>query len=513
MQLKLKSTLGAISGVAGVVLLSRLLGFARELVIADRFGTSALYDVYLLGIMLSALVYGVYNFALFYLLVPFLSKRLEEEERGNKSTFLWQTATSVAFFSITLSGLLAIFAPYLLKPWLTGLTYVEQSIAEYYSRLTAIVVLFGAGEALLRAYLNVRKVHAYPALGYVVYNIVFISIVLLFSSTHTIGAIAYGWIFGLASQNLLLLILVRRFAPGMRFNMFLRREDVRHLFFTGVWLVAVESCRGIYFLIDRYFAVGFGKGVVSALNYSQVLIQLPESIVGFAIGAVAFPIMSHYATGGNSERFATVYEKTVSGAWFLAVPMATFMFVNAKPMVEILFKRGQFDSHSVMLTSAMIQPYIFTALALFVIGVSLRACYSRNWGKTVLVVTVSLLGLKVLTTTLFSKWFGYVGITTATSVSQLAYAIILVTVVSKRVKEVNSRLLASNAIRGGLAGCFAGICGYYSLNFIMADHVVVSRLETIISMLVSGITIIAVYVAIAWMMKFNKYMPGRMTNA
>ena len=80
------SRIKAVFGVAGVVFLSKILGLFREMVIADRFGTSADYDLYLIAIILPALAYGVVNFASFYLFVPYLTRAFEnlndaEQER------------------------------------------------------------------------------------------------------------------------------------------------------------------------------------------------------------------------------------------------------------------------------------------------------------------------------------------------------------------------------------------------------------------------------------------------
>ena len=69
----------AVLSVAAVLVVSRLLGFVREMVIADKFGTSAQYDLYLIALILPALAYGVINFASYYLFVPFITRKLEQQ--------------------------------------------------------------------------------------------------------------------------------------------------------------------------------------------------------------------------------------------------------------------------------------------------------------------------------------------------------------------------------------------------------------------------------------------------
>jgi putative peptidoglycan lipid II flippase len=72
------SRLRTVLSVTGIVLISKLAGLFREIIIANRFGTSSSYDLYLIAIMLPALAYGVISFASFYLFVPALTRKFEQ---------------------------------------------------------------------------------------------------------------------------------------------------------------------------------------------------------------------------------------------------------------------------------------------------------------------------------------------------------------------------------------------------------------------------------------------------
>jgi len=81
-----RSAIKAVFGITGVIMLSRVLGMFREIVIAGNFGTSAGYDLYLIAIMLPALAYAVLNFAFYYLLVPYLTRQLESNGSSSRGT-------------------------------------------------------------------------------------------------------------------------------------------------------------------------------------------------------------------------------------------------------------------------------------------------------------------------------------------------------------------------------------------------------------------------------------------
>ena len=274
----------AVFSVAGVVFLSKVFGFLREMVIADKFGTSADYDLYLIATILPALFYGILNYAGFYLLVPYFSRRLAEQREG-ESTEDWQSIWPVINFNVVASLfvtlLIILAAPYVMRIWTGGFTEDMFARVVFFSRITAVAVVLGTTEAFIRAFLNVKRIFVYPAAGYIVFNLFSITSIMLLYRSMSVGAVAFGWIGGLLLQNLYLLARLRGFDPLKGFRRTLYNTDVRALLATAGFLFAVELVNRSYFMIDRYFAVEFGAGVVSALNYSQVLVQLPDAIIGF----------------------------------------------------------------------------------------------------------------------------------------------------------------------------------------------------------------------------------------
>ena len=119
--------------------------------------------------------------------------------------------------------------------------------------------------------------------------------------------------------------MFRLFALGkeVKYSFTLKSETGNKIIYTAVVLFAIEIFNRIYFLIDRYFALQFEDGVISSLNYSHVLIQLPEAVVGFAIGSVLFPHFSRTSIS-DLKRFASLFQKSIIGSLMLSIPLAIF---------------------------------------------------------------------------------------------------------------------------------------------------------------------------------------------
>ncbi len=443
----------AIFSVAGIVLVSKALGFVREMVIADKFGTSAEYDLYLIAIMLPALAYGVLNFASFYLFVPYFSRRL-----GDSNSFadswrtIWPPVHMSVLIAVAVTAAIIIAAPYLMRIWAADYLAAEFSRIVFYSRVTAVIVVLGTMEAIIRAFLNVKEVYTYPAAGYIIFNAFSILSVIFLHERFSVGAVAIGLLGGLLAQNIYLLCRLVSFKSAAASGWSPFGENSRAFVSAAGILVLIELINRSYFLIDRYFAPQFGEGIVSALNYGQVLVQLPDSVIGFAIGAVVFPLFSTSLRKADHARFAAVYEKAVSGALLIAVPLSVFLLTNAEDVVSLVFQRGVFDANSVSITAAVLRPYAPTVIALFIISASIRACYAGGWQAQVLGFAVVLFVTKLAATWLLPQWFGYPGISAATSLAHAGYALLLLGFIVRKTRTGSTRPFAWRLARILLAG-------------------------------------------------------------
>lgn len=485
----------AVFGVAGVLLVSRLLGFCREVVIADVFGTTARYDLYLIAVMLPALTYGVLNFASVYLFVPYFSRKLETSDGSLTISWpaVWPAINLAVVTALVLAGLIVTLAPVVMKIW--GGHYLGQDFAEIvlFCRIMAAMVVLGTTEAFMRAYLNVKRIFTYPAAGYIVYNIFCILAILIFHKHLSIGAIALGVLGGLAVQNVYLLLRLLSFKPFEKFVGRIVNADTRLLLATGAIIILIELVNRSYFLIDRYVAPQFGEGIISALNYGQVLIQLPDSIIGLAIGAVVFPLLSQASRDDRDRRFGDVYQKAVRTAMFIAVPVAAFYFVGAADLVYLLFHRGRFDYNSVTLTASILRPYAPSIVALFIISTSIRACYSGGWGRYVLVFAIVVFAVKFTATFGLSEMFGYPGITAATSLAHVGFAAFMLIFLTVRAPATDKVRFVWDVVMLLLIGVATVLAGTH-LNRLVAERIPSTGYAPVFArLLLSGVSVIVVY--------------------
>lgn len=511
-----KSIAKLITGVAGVVLISRLLGFVREMIIAQKFGTSADYDLYLIAIMLPALAYGVINFSTVYLFVPYLSNKKSKETGDISWVDIWPSFNLVIGSAFLVALIIIFGAPLIMKIWAAD--YSPENFARiiWYSRLTSLMLFFGTTEAFMRAYLNVKKIFIYPAGGYIVYNFFSILIILFFSAALSTGAIVLGLLGGLMVQNIYLLFRILRYDPFKSFQLNIFNKDTTTVLKAGAVIILIEIMNRSYFLIDRYVALDFGEGVISALNYSQVLVQLPESIVGFAIGAVMFPFFSESSATDDDSRFSDIYYKTVIPALLISLPLALFFYHNAADLISLLFNRGRFDQNSVMITANVLKPYVISVAALFVISTSLRAIYSKGWLKQILVITLIVLLFKYVGNFILSDWLGYPGISLATSLSHLLFALLMISLILIKIKSEYKREFVTNSIKIVVPAVIVWLLAFYPQSFLVEIIAGSTKFDIIIRLILSGIFLLALYLVIIYLFGMSIHLksaiPKRFRN-
>jgi putative peptidoglycan lipid II flippase len=451
----------AIFGVSGIVIFSKLLGFIREMVIAERFGTSPEYDLFLIAIALPVFFNVVIVRAINFLTVPFLTKKLNSENGPVNFGAIWSSFNSLLAIVILLIVLLVLSAPMLVKLIDDGLTGSDLDTAVLYCRLISLLLLFGFMESFFRSALNIKKQFAYPVSGTIVLNIIVISLIYIFSAKLSVTSILLGLLIGSFAQILFLALKLinAEWLRNFRWGFF--NSETKKLLSIGGTVVIVEFLVSTFFLIDRHFASDMASGIVSALNYGSMLVMLPVSVIGLAVASVTFPYLSERADDSHKDSFSNLLRSSLTLSLTIGLPCGIFYFMFARDVTAAAFFRGAFDLTSLNLTSEiliMLTPYL---LSLFLYTLLIQAFYSAGYQKSVLIIAVAMVCLKYLLTSLFVGIFGFKGIPLATSLVYFLAVIIFIVIMKERGRLNNILSLVISILKITVASVPIIIIGYY----------------------------------------------------
>jgi putative peptidoglycan lipid II flippase len=451
----------AIFGVSGIAIFSKLLGFLREMVIAERFGTSHQYDILLIAIAAPIFLNLVVSNATNFLAVPFLSQKMSERGTKGKWRSFWEVGNSFLIIAILIVAGIIVAAPLLVKMVGPELTGAELTDAIFYCRAIAILVLLTFLESYFRSALNVKKEFVYPAAGTIILNIIAIAAIYLFSGQMSVMAIILGLIVGTFCQMLFQFARLAGFGVLKDFHFGIWGKETKGLFAVGGMIIVVELLSRTYFMIDRYFAGGLQVGVVSALNYGSLLVMLPVSVAGMAVAAVTFPHLSDRANGASVDSFAALLYSTLRLSLIIGLSCGIFYLAFARELTAAVFFRGAFDLNSLEMTSNILFYLGPHLVCLFLYTVLLQSCYAAGKQKLVVIIAIIALFLKFFLTGLLKNLINYQGIALATSLVEMAVVIMMIYILKREGRIKYLGRLATLAAQVAIASIPMMAIGYF----------------------------------------------------
>lgn len=348
----------AVVGVATV--LSRLLGFARDVLIARLLGAGPVADAFLAALRLPNLVRRVLGegglnapFVPLYLSV----KSTQGEEAARR--FAGEAATHLGLLLLVLVALGGIFSPWLVLAMAGGFSGEPDTLAlaAFYTRLMLPFLLLTTLAAMLGALLNAERRFTAAALAPALANAILLVALLLILNREALpetGAALLASCVSLTGLGQLLLVLLAlRRAPFLPRPSLRWSPEMARLVRTGGATLLAASVAQLVLLVATQIASG-EPGSVSALYFADRVFQLPLSFVGVAMGTVVLSEMAGREAVAGPD--ATLGRALALGL-ALAVPAATALAALSVPIVSVLFEHGRFAAEDRDRTAAALAAF------------------------------------------------------------------------------------------------------------------------------------------------------------
>jgi putative peptidoglycan lipid II flippase len=323
------------------IMLSRVVGFVREMYIAWAFGATPVTDAYNAGFTipdwLNYLVAGgTASITFVSIYTRFLAEKREDEARRTFSAVI-TIMTAVLGVGIILAE---IYAPELNHLMFSKFKPDQLALCVHLTRILLPAQLFFYVGGVLSAVLLSRRMFLLPALGPLFYNAGIIVGGLLFSRRIGISALAYGAVAG-AFVGIFLINAIGAARVGVGYRLSFEvsnpafREWVRLSIplMLGVSLVAADDW------ILRYFASG-GVGDITRLNYAKKLFQVPIAVLGQAAGQASLPFFARLFGEKRMSEFADTVNASIVRVVAAALLASSFMMATALPLIDLVYRRG-----------------------------------------------------------------------------------------------------------------------------------------------------------------------------
>ena len=447
--------LRASSVVAAGTLLSRLLGFVRDVLLAQTLGAGVVADAFLVALKIPNLVRRLFAEGAFAAaFVPLLS-RIDAEEGGPSArAFAGRALTLLAFVLLVTTALVMIFMPAVIAIIAPGFGSLDprRAMAIDLARRTIPFALFVSLTALLAGVLNVAGRFALPALAPVLLNVVMIAALLVGASEPAAAARLLAFSLPLAGvlQLAMLWWACRQARMAVRPRFDLRDPNLRQL---GARFLPGLAGAGVYHinvLIVTILATSLAPGAVSFLYFADRLAQLPLGLIGIAISTAALPSMARRIAEGRFAEARFLRDQAVEVSLLLTLPAAAGLTALALPIVKVLFMRGQFGEAPAAATAIALQAFAFGIPAAVLVRVLAASFYARGDLRTPLIGAIGALLVNIAIGLATLPTLGYLGLAIGASIASWTN----LTILSWQLARLEGRAFASRTkLRG--AGALA----------------------------------------------------------
>ena len=450
-------------GFATVI--SRILGFVRDILIANFFGTARYAQAFVVAFripnMLRDLVgEGAMNAAL----VPVMS---EYSETRNKEEF-WHlanvllNAVLIVLAGLTLLGV--IFAPSIVRLIAPGFAGDPEKLRVTISltRLMFPYVLLVGLLAYSMGILNSLRHFSGPAFAPAILNLSIIICAL--TRQGSVSALAAGVLIGGVIQLAVQVPIL--FSKGFRFDF---KNGIRHPAVKKIGMLLIPRILGscvyqINIFVNTMlasFSYIVGSGGVAALYYANRLFQFPLAIFGIAIAQAALPTMSREALEEGLFKLKETLSFSLRAINFIMIPASVGLIMLARPITAMLFERGMFDHYSTSITAGAL---IFYSIGLFSyagIKILVSCFYSLKDTLTpVKVASVSLV-LNIVLSVLLMFPLKINGLALSTSISGIFNFFLLLFILRKKIGKLDGMRMLSSFIRVLAASMVMAIVIYF----------------------------------------------------
>lgn len=443
--------------LGALTIASRIVGFVREQAIAWRFGAGGLVDSYVAALFVPQLLGGIIQ----VVLTPFMPVYIEQRE-----TSAGRQVASTTFFAILGASLVGgasvvVLAPQLVRLFVGNFSADQQVLTVGLVRILAVSIMFGSGSAFLTMLFNGHQDFLVPALSAFGFNAVVVPAVLLIRGLSIQGLAWAATVGTLLPLALMIAVAGSRSYPLFASPMFGAPAFLRIVRLSGpLWFSSLAG--QLYMIVDRRLASGLDVGSLAALNFANMLVQLPVGILVTTLVTALFPTLAEHAAKGDGKALAKVVAGSVRAMCMLMIPASVGLIVLRYPIVRLAFERGAFDGRATAETAVALGFYAVGLTGISVGQVLSRVFHAMQDTLTPVKIGMALLLGKIGLALALVGPLGHGGLALTVSLGATLSTALLMIVLARRMERGTFNLLPL-VMKVALASILMGLVAHAAL--------------------------------------------------
>jgi putative peptidoglycan lipid II flippase len=448
-------------------IISRLLGYLRDILIAIFLGTGVLADAFFVAFRIPntfrrLFSEGTFNAAFIPSYSSLLNNKKKSQDFG--SSIFNLLIVGLFFLVLVIEILMPLFV-FLIAPGFEG-DYQKMELAVTLTRITFPFLMFISLASFFSAILNSQNKFAVASAAPIILNILLIG-VLMFGKILN-DQLVYYLSYAITASGILQFIFLyffvkKYFSPNINFS--IKIDNKIKIFFKKLLPSIFSSgVTQINILVGTIIA-SFQASAVSYLYYADRVYQINLAIAGIAIGTVILPQLSKYVQKQNKEKINLIQNKALELSLFLSIPAAMALLIASEEIISSLFGYGSFDEESVKNSAKALFYFAIGLPAFSLIKVFSTFFFARHNTKLPFYISLTSVLLNIFISIIYFKEVGFIIIPIATTISSWFNAIFLFIFLKKNKLFSFNLVFIDRFIKISVASILMGIFFNYIIYF------------------------------------------------
>ena len=426
--------LKTLAKVSSMTMVSRILGFIRDAIIARMFGAGMATDAFFVAFKLPNLLRRIFAEGAFsQAFVPILAEYRQTRSPEATQAFVQHIAGLLSFMLVIVTAIGILAAPWIIYITAPGFASSADKfeLAATMLRITFPYILLISLSSLVGSILNTYHQFSIPAFTPTFLNVSFIVFALFFTPDFDPPALALAWavffggILQLGFQLPALAKLGFLKMPKLDF----KDAAVRRVLLNMAPAILGVSVSQVSLVINTIFASFLVAGSVSWMYYADRLMELPTGVLGVALGTILLPTLSKHAANQDTVNFSALLDWGLRLCLLLTLPAAVGLGVLAFPLVATLFMYNQFSALDAVNTQWALVAYAIGLVGMIVVKVLAPGFYSRQNIKTPVKIAIFTLVvtqiMNIVFVSMFAEGYKHAGLALAIGLGACLNAILL----------------------------------------------------------------------------------------
>ncbi len=383
--------------ISCLIFISKIIGFLKDIIIANKFGinfqTDAFYTVFKLSNMLRKIfAEGAFS----YVFIPILGK-YKEKKNKKKIKELISSTYFILFFILTIISIISIIYSKNII-YITSSGFIKNNlkfkIINKLLKITFPYIILISLTSYISSILNIWNIFLIPNFSPIILNLTIIFFSIFINKYFKLPILSLSWsvIIGGILQLLFQKINIKNIPINIKFNnLNIYNKGVNKIFKNILPVILGISIHQISQIINNIISSYFKPGLISWIYYADRLIELPISILGNIISNILISKLSKNFNNKNKKKCNKLINKYLKIILLFSIPISILIIYTSKILITTLFKYGKFNFIDVIMTSKILIAYsigIISSLIIKILTLCFYCTYNNNIINKIAILTL-----------------------------------------------------------------------------------------------------------------------------